>query len=76
MQANASPRRHRLLLPSRSSDAAACASDDPYIWQALPSYMAESCRLGPTASPNPPELSSGKAFAEEVMDTTSKEDNS
>lgn len=68
-----SPRRHRLLMASRSSDNPPCGSEDPYIWQTLPSYMAESCRLGP-ASPNTVEFPVEKMSSEEVMDTTAKEE--
>lgn len=68
-----SPRRHRLLVASHSSDASTGSNEDPYIWQTLPSYMAESCRL----SPNPLEIPAELRHCEkvEVMDTTAKEDH-
>lgn len=69
----ASPRRHRLLMASHSSGNSTCINEDPYIWQTLPSYMAESCRLGP-ALPNPLEFRSEKTCSEEVMDTSGKEE--
>ena len=69
-----SPRRHRLLMASHSSDASTGSNEDPYIWQTLPSYMAESCRLGPL-SPNPPEFLSEKTCLEEVMDTTARDES-
>ena len=79
----ASPRRHRLLMASHSNDASTTLNhEDPYIWQTLPSYMAESCRLGPTI-PNPLEIPLelehcvlSEKSSVEVMDTTAKEDHS
>jgi hypothetical protein len=78
-----SPRRHRLLMASHSSDATALCNEDPYIWQTLPSYMAESCRLGP-ALPNPLDIpaelrhcviGSTEKSSVEVMDTSAKEEH-
>jgi hypothetical protein len=60
-------------MASHSSDASTCSNDDPYIWQTLPSYMAESCRLGPL-SPNPAEFLGERACPEEVMDTTARDE--
>lgn len=53
MQTASSPmkRQRHMLLTSRSTDNPSnCSTDDPFIWQTLPNYMAESCRLGSTPS--------------------------